>query len=131
MFLEISTYRLVVYFSYAVFLLTIWLSVAIHRKKTHREIQSIIDTNSPFNALRQLTYSAGEAVIRMIIFSILGMTITIILFDLVPIKVQNNSLYEFGMLIPIITLFIMVSQTIKAARYLKGAKNIKEDQTMK
>lgn len=85
MFLEISTRNLVIYFSYAVFFGTIWLGVVVHRKKTQRDIKLIVDSNSPFNALKELMYKAGEAIVRMITYSVIGMIVTIFLFDLVPV----------------------------------------------
>ena len=126
MFLEISTLNLVIYFSYAVFFGTIWLGVVVHRKKTQRDIKLIVDSNSPFNALKELMYKAGEAIVRMITYSVIGMIVTIFLFDLVPNDLRD-SLSEIGILAPLLTLFLIVYQAIKAGRYLKGAKEIKED----
>ena len=126
MFLEISTIDLVIYFSYAVFYGTIWLGVVVHRKKTQRDIKLIVDSNSPFNALKELMYKAGEAIVRMITYSVIGIIVTIFLFDLIPINLRD-SLSEFGILVPLLTLFLIVYQTIKAGRYLKGAKEIKEE----
>ena len=128
MFLEISTLDLVIYFSYVVFFATIWLGVVVHRKKTQREIKFIVDSNSPFNALKELMYKAGEAIIRMITYSVIGLIVTIFLLDLVPVDL-GNSLTELEILIPVITLFLIVYQTIKAGRYLKGAKEIKDDRS--
>lgn len=126
MFLEISTRNLVIYFSYAVFFGTIWLGVVVHRKKTQRDIKLIVDSNSPFNALKELMYKAGEAIVRMITYSVIGMIVTIFLLDLVTIDL-GYSHKEFELLIPILTLFLIVYQAIKAGRYLKGAKEIKEE----
>jgi len=126
LFLEISTIDLVIYFSYAVFFGTIWLGVVVHRKKTQRDIKLIVDSNSPFNALKELMYKAGEAIVRMITYSVIGIIVTIFLFDLIPINLRD-SLSEFGILVPLLTLFLIVYQTIKAGRYLKGAKEIKEE----
>lgn len=126
MFLEISTLNLVIYFSYAMFFGTIWLGVVVHRKKTQREIKLIVDSNSPFNALKELMYKAGEAIVRMITYSVIGMIVTIFLFDLIPSDLRD-SLSEIGILVPVITLFLIVYQTIKAGRYLKGVKEIKEN----
>ena len=126
MFLEISTLDLVIYFSYAVFFGTIWLGVVVHRKKTQREIKLIVESNSPFNALKELMYKAGEAIVRMITYGIIGMIVTIFLLDLLPIDL-GDSLTELEILIPVITLFLIVYQTIKAGRYLKGAKEIKKE----
>lgn len=126
MFLEISTHNLVIYFFYAMFFGTIWLGVIVHRKKTQREIKLIVEGNSPFSALKELMYKAGEAIVRMITYSVIGMIVTIFLIDLVPIDL-GYSHREFEILIPILTLFLVVYQAIKAGRYLKGAKEIKEE----
>ena len=128
MFLEISTLNLVIYFSYAVFFGTIWLGVVVHRKKTQRDIKSIVDNNSSFNALKELTQKAGESIIRMVTYGVIGMIVTIFLIDLVPIDL-GYSHREFEILIPILTLFLIVYQAINAGRYLKGAKEIKEEST--
>lgn len=126
MFLEISTLKLIIYFSYAMFFGTIWLGVVVHRKKTQREIKLIVEGNSPFNALKELMYKAGESIVRMITYSVIGMIVTIFLFDLVPNNLRD-SLREIGILFPLITLFLIVYQTINAGRYLRGAKEIKEE----
>ena len=126
MFLKISTLDLVIYFSYAVFFVTVWLGVVVHRKKTHREIKLIVECNSPFNALKELMYKAGEAIVRMITYSVIGMIVTIFLFDLVPNDLRDN-LSEIGILVPLLTLFLIVYQAVKGGRYLKGAKEIKEE----
>ena len=125
MFLEISTLNLVIYFSYAMFIGTIWLGVVVHRKKTQRDIKLIVDSNSSFNALKELMYKAGEAIVRMITYGVIGMIVTIFLFDLIPNDL-SDSLAEIEILVPVITLFLIVYQTIKAGRYLRGAKEIKE-----
>lgn len=126
MFLEISTLNLVIYLSYAVFFGTILLGVVAHRKKTRRNIKLIVDNNSPFNALKKLTHKAGESIIRMVTYSVIGMMVTIFLIDLVPIDL-GYSHTEFELLIPLLTLFLIVYQAIKAGRYLKGAEEIKEE----
>lgn len=126
MFLEIATFKLVLYFSYAMFFGTIWLGVVVHRKKTQREIKLIVESNSTFNALKELTHKAGEALVRMITYSVNGMIVTIFLLDLAPIDL-GDSLAELEILIPVITLFLIVYQTIKAGRFLNGAKDIKEE----